>query len=209
MVSIAALPAETRRLIFSLLPASSRFVVLSSNSTVFKEWCAIGVNPSREIHNKVKEVKSILEYLTQNELKYPLMPEPAMMKFALATNSDGAGSFLLEAPDMWGLDQSAQQSEMKITEWMTHYGERFECPFCGWLALNVYNGPLSVAVDMLLGMKGEMQYYSSKGAIVITFSDAHTGIEGSCFATMPFIESDDTEEYIESDFDSDGPLWTP
>ena len=204
MVSVAVLPMEIRSDVFYFLNTSSRFAAIAAHSTMFVEGSSH--NATVKIHNMIQHIKQVQHYLKETPLQYPLMEDVATADFNFATEQWEEENLLRDAPTCWGLSRSDQDGELSIVDWMTYYGQRFKCPFQGWLTINGFDRSLSLAVDMLLSMNGSMRYFPDKVAVVITFRDPDTGIEGSCFASGPFIDSDDSESAAVSDFDSDGPL---
>lgn len=187
MSSIAYLPENVRMSIFSFLSATSRLYAVTSNS-----WMFVGSSAEKPVGvcSKAKLVREVLDPLVSKEMKYPLIPELTEMTYMLCKGGDD--NFCRDAPTWWGLSRSDQESEVLITEWLIGVnGQRFTCPFHGWLTINDNDPSVKAAVDMLHYMDGKMRFFTSKSCIVLTFADADSGIEGSCFAACPFIDSDD------------------
>ena len=96
---------------------------------------------------------------------------------------------------MWGLSRADQLEEASWTEWVeAEEANHLECPFHEWSAINNHDDSVQTAVDMLLKFNGKMRFFPTKDAVVITFYDPVTGIEGSCFATGTYVDSDDADD---------------
>jgi hypothetical protein len=213
MDSIAILPADTRLGIFSFLNAASRFAAVIAHQTIFVEGCL--EKPALGMNRKVKEIKCFLEYISTTSFSASLVPKTIVgMKYAIA--DDRVDNFLQDAPHMWGLSDDDLVPDVLRGQMKDCEGQRCSCPFHDWLSNNNYRNLLGNSVDNLHQLNGEMKWVSRRDqdpAFVITFYDAATGIEGSCFAHVAFFDSDDFSEWGEEDevgsdsgFDSDATL---
>ena len=191
MNSVATLPDDVRTTIISFMSASSRLSAVNSHSWVFAGSGA--EKPVEVVRKQAKRIREILAPLCAHEAVYPLITVEAKMTYVLADGSEE--NLVRDAPFMFGLSRSDVDSEIPITSWMRGTsGERFTCPFEGWLSLNNNDASVTMARDMFVNMNGTMRFFTDKACVVMTFADPGSGIEGYCGAAGPFIDSDEESD---------------